>query len=339
MEVYVYGFPGLYGGAGTELHHQILAWLKMGLRIHIIPTNGAYKGEPLYQPMLAAGVDIREKDEFSAIKKDAPVLGFCNAEFLQRLPDIAARTRNTVFVNCMTWLFDREKEAMRQGLIGAFLYQNRDVMEKHKPMLHAINPRRHAKFLEFAPYFDNGQFPFVEERDPKYFGVGRISRQDADKFAKNTLHIWEYFVSPREKRGYMLGFDGRSEGKIGKAFWWITTYADQRQCSQQEFYRKCDIILQPMDTTENWPRIGFEAMSSGSVLVVDNRGGWKRLVKHGVTGWLCDTQQEFIYYASRMAFEPELRMRMARAARKRGEKLGSLEASMKSWRKVLEELS
>jgi hypothetical protein len=337
-DVYVHGFPGLYGGAGTELHHQILAWLAMKLRVHIIPTNAGYKGEPLYKPMLDAGVIIHEHDQFSAIEKDAPVLGFCNAEFLQRLPAIAERTRNTVFVNCMTWLFDKEKEAMKQGLIGAFLYQNDEVMANHKAALQPLNPGKGAKFLHFAPYFDSRQFPFVEKRDPNFFGVGRVSRQDTDKFSQNTLHIWEYFVSPREKRGYMLGFDKRSEGKIGKAYWWVTTYVDQHQCSQQEFYKKCDIILQPMDTTENWPRIGFEAMSSGSVLIVDNRGGWKKLVKHGVTGWLCNTQQEFIYYASRMAFEPQLRKQMARAARAWGEQLGSLESSMKSWKKVFNEL-
>jgi glycosyltransferase involved in cell wall biosynthesis len=79
-------------------------------------------------------------------------------------------------------------------------------------------------------------------------------------------------------------------------------------------------------------------MSSGSVLVVDDRGGWKRMVEHGVTGWLCNTQQEFIYYASRMAFDPALRAQMARAARKRGDELGGLKASMTSWRKVFREV-
>jgi len=339
MEVYVHGFPGLYGGAGTELHHQIIAWRRMNLGVHLIPSNGGYKNEPLYKAMLEAGVTVHESNEFSAIEKDAPVLGFCNAEFLQHLPAIVERSRNTIFVNCMTWLFEKEKEAMKQGLIRAFLYQNSDVLQKHREALLALNPSKGAKFLEFRPYFDSTLFPFVEKRDPKFFGVGRVSRQDSDKFAANTLHIWEYFVSPREKRGYMLGFDSRSEAKIGKRYWWVTAYTDHNQCSQQEFYRKCDIILQPMDTTENWPRIGFEAMSSGSVPIVDNRGGWKRLVKHGETGWLCNTQQEFIYYASRMAFEPELRLKMARAARAWGEELGSLESSMKSWQAVFNELA
>ena len=47
-KIYVNGFPSLYGGAGTELHHQILVWLPMGIDVHIIPTNGGFENEALY---------------------------------------------------------------------------------------------------------------------------------------------------------------------------------------------------------------------------------------------------------------------------------------------------
>lgn len=43
-------------------------------------------------------------------------------------------------------------------------------------------------------------------------------------------------------------------------FDWIQIYADQKGLSQQDFYKNVDIILQPSDTTENYPRVGFEAM-------------------------------------------------------------------------------
>jgi hypothetical protein len=92
----VHGFSSLYGGAGTELHHQILAWLKMKLRVPIIPTNAGYKGEALYQPLLAAGVTVHECDQFAAIKKDAPVLGFCNAEILGYMPGFDKRSEGKV---------------------------------------------------------------------------------------------------------------------------------------------------------------------------------------------------------------------------------------------------
>ena len=186
-------------------------------------------------------------------------------------------------------------------------------------------------FMTFKPYFHNESFPFIEERTQEYFGCGRISRQDADKFAANTLHIYEYFVAPVFKRGLFLGFDQRSREKIGEPYSWIRTARDQREVSQQDFYKHCQIVLQPTDTTENWPRVGFESMASGSVLVVDNRGGWRQMVEHGKTGWLCDHERDFIYYASKMAYEPNLRSDMAHAARERGLELGGLEASVASW--------
>lgn len=96
----------------------------------------------------------------------------------------------------MTWLFNKEKELMKQGLIAMFLYQNEEVRQKNMPLLKRCNDDPSIAFMTFKPYFHNDSFPFIAERSGEYFGCGRISRQDADKFAANTLHIYEYFVSP-----------------------------------------------------------------------------------------------------------------------------------------------
>jgi glycosyltransferase involved in cell wall biosynthesis len=98
-------------------------------------------------------------------------------------------------------------------------------------------------------------------------------------------------------------------------------------------------VLQPMDTTENWPRVGLEAMSSGSVLIVDDRGGWRRMIDHGKTGWLCSNPREFIYGASQMAFEPNMRADMAAAAKDRLSVLAGRIASIETWTNVFEEIS
>ena len=216
--IFVYGFPGLYGGAGTELHHQIIAWQHLGLKVHLIPTNEGFPREPLFEEMIRRGVKVHLPHDFRVLEPEDAILGFCNAEFLAKLPEIIQRTRRTVFLNCMTWLFDKEKECMARGEIGMFLYQNENVRQKHMPELRALNPDAEARFLTFRPYFENSLFPYVEERSQEHFGCGRISRQDADKFAANTLHIYEYFVSPKWKRGLFLGFDQRSEAKIGTPY-------------------------------------------------------------------------------------------------------------------------
>lgn len=336
--LFVHGFPGLYGGAATELHHQIIVWRHLGMEVHLIPTWPAFN-EPLLPEMQDRGVVVHHANDFSAVEAGDPVFGFCNGEFLEALPEIRRRTRRTIFANCMTWLFEKEREAMSQGLISMFLYQNDSVRIKHMPELRALNGDPEIRFVTIKPYFDAGRFPFVQQRSAEIFGCGRISRQDADKFAANTLQIYEYFVSPRWKQGLFLGFDDRSEAKIGTPYDWIRTARDQNEVSQQDFYAHCEIIIQPSDTTENWPRVAFEAMSSGSVLIVDNRGGWQQIVEHGKTGWLCNHERDFIYYASKMAYEPNLRSDMAAAARLRGQELGGMEASAASWQELFQTIA
>lgn len=333
--LFVNGFPSLYGGAGTELHHQILVWRKLGVEVHLIPSWDYHK-EPLYNEMVNLGVIMHAPGDWSPIQPGDPVLGFCNAEFLNALPDIRKHTKRTVFVNCMTWLFPKEKEAVQKGEIAMLLYQNEPVRQNLMPILRQLNGNPELRFMTFKPYFHAAAFPFIPKRESDFFGCGRISRQDSDKFAANTLHIYDTFVAPVPKHGLFLGFDKRSEDKIGRPFDWIQIAHNQTEVSQQDFYKHCSIILQATDTTENWPRIGFEAMASGSVLIVDNRGGWQQMVQHGKTGWLCDNERDFIYYASKMAYEPNLRDEMAEAARLRGLELGGLEVSMESWQQIFE---
>lgn len=77
----------------------------------------------------------------------------------------------------MTWLFNKEKELMKQGLIAMFLYQNEEVRQKNMPLLKRCNDDPAHLFLTFKPYFHNDSFPFIAERSGEYFGCGRISRR------------------------------------------------------------------------------------------------------------------------------------------------------------------
>ena len=334
--LYIVGFPSLYGGAGAELYHQVRAWETLGVVLHFIPTQKNVRKAALYGEMTERGHVIHDAYDWAAIPEDAPVISFCNEDFLAALPEIRKRTRRTVFVNCMTWLFGKEKEAMSRGDIALFLYQNDQVRQSVMPRLRALNGDPSIRFMTFRPYFDSSAFPYVADRPADWFGAGHISRQDEDKFSKDTWLIYEHFASPVPKRGTFLGFDARSAAKTGKPPDWVESFHDQKSLSQQEFYRRCHIVLQPTDTTENWPRVGFEAMASGSVLIVDKRGGWEQMIEHGRTGWLCESPGDFIACATKMAWEPHYREDMAAAARERGLALGGLEASQESWRQVFD---
>jgi glycosyltransferase involved in cell wall biosynthesis len=336
VKVYVHGFPGLYGGAQTELHHQIPIWQRLGFEVHLIPSMPGFEKDPLLPELVRSGIIVHAQDQFEVIEKNAPVFGFCSRNFLRCLDLIRHHSTNTVFVNCMTWLFEEEKRRQAEGKIKTFLYQNEDVRRIHAPQLRTINRSAGSKFFTFVPYFDTSKFPYIEKRASEFFGIGRISRQDQDKFAPWTVAVYENIASPRPKVGLFLGFDERSEKKVGKPPPWIITARDQNHVSQQQFYAFADSVIQCTDTVENWPRIGLEAMASGSVLVVDNRGGWQRMVEHGKTGFLCNGPQDFVFYGSKLAYEPDTRDAMARAALERGKQLAGEEVSKASWKEVFE---
>ena len=139
------------------------------------------------------------------------------------------------------------------------------------------------------------------------------------------------------KEGYIVGWDHRARDKFCREpDDYILTYPEGG-LTQQDFYHKCEAVIMTTDTFENLPRVAFEAMASGSVLVVDKRGGWRSLVEDRVTGWLCQDDREFVYKASRCAFEAEEREQMRYAAHDRLDAIAGFAVASESWEKVFAE--
>lgn len=325
----VIGFPGNYGGASVELDCQLTIWKKMGIELHIIPTYDV-SNEPLLIKTKNRAT-IHNVKEYSALK-DMPVISFCNDEFLSDIAIIKEHASKTIWVNCMTWLFGPEKEAHKKGLIDLFLYQNPRSQKKVNDELKALNDNYNWKV--FTSWFDNSKFPYHKERTADKFRFGRISREDGDKYTSDCLWIYETMVAPMAKSCVILGYDDRSKKKIGEVPEWIRAYPGSG-ISQQEFYAHSSCIVQKTETYENWPRVCMEAFASGSVLIVDNRGGWKDMVIHNETGYLCNDSRDFVYYASKMAYEPLERDRISENALKAGKEMFGEEKSMESWKEVL----
>jgi glycosyltransferase involved in cell wall biosynthesis len=146
-------------------------------------------------------------------------------------------------------------------------------------------------------------------------------------------------TAPVLKEGLILGWDHRAQQRFGRAPDSYIRTLPEGAISQQSFYAFCEAIIMTTETFENLPRVGFEAMASGSILVVDNRGGWKLQVEDGVTGWLCRDDREFVYKASRCAFEREERDAMRREARARLDRHWGLKSSMDSWNQVFQAIA
>jgi hypothetical protein len=337
-QICVIGLPSLYGGADTELLDAITLWAKMGLQTYIIPTSYLDKNA------------LKLKDQIESQKlalycepnnwvqcEGLDVISYCNGHFLENLPDIKRYARSTTFVNCMTWCFDKEKEMQSRGLIDFHLYQSEHQFNKILPQL--VNLGSVYRPLNIVPFFDSNRFPFWGQRPTDKFRFGRISRCDLDKYHPDQLFIYETMVAPVEKEGMILGWDNRVENFFGKkAPDWIKCFPPGG-ISQQQFYEFVSVLIMTTRTFENLPIVGKEAMSSGSVLIVDKRGGWEKLVEHGKTGWLASNDREMIYYASRAAFEVDETQQLRLNARAKLEKEYGLETAIPSWENYFKELT
>lgn len=327
----VIGHPSRIGGADTELDHQIHCWQAMGIEVHICHT--AVLDTNLKSMNLVERGCIYHTPRDWASLEGLHCISFCNGEFLNALPEICRYARSTSFVNCMSWNFDKEIEGQERGLIDFHLYQTPHAFEK---VSQKLKDKGVFRPLFFQPYFHAVEFPFIDNRPQDKFRFGRISRDDADKFGAQQLWIYETMTAPVLKEGLILGWGPKVEQKFGRRPEGYIQALPAGGLSQRAFYAQCEAIIMTTDTLENFPRVGFEAMASGSILIVDNRGGWKLQVNDGVTGWLCHDEREFVYKSSRCAFEYLERQAMRMAAKERLEQISGLMPAMDSWANVFE---
>ena len=325
-EICVVGFPSRLGGADTELDHQIHVWQALGLKVHLIHT-GALDDNLRAMKMEDRGCIIHQPMDWSACQ-GKHVISYCNGEFLKNLETIRSYAKSATFVNCMCWTFEAEREAHRRGLIDCFLYQTDHAREKVQQELLGINSDFH--WFKVRPYFHLVDFPYHENRTEETFRFTRISREDESKYHQAQLWVYETMVAPVLKEGLILGINDKIRGKIGLEPNWIRGLP-AGGLPVQEAYRHAHCVIQMSETYENLPRVGFEAMASGCLLIVDDRGGWREQVLHGQTGFLCKDQREFVYYASRAAFERVERRQMAANARQWVEAHWGMEKAKEQW--------
>lgn len=332
QELCCISFPSLLGGADQEILHQILLWQKMGIKIHICHSSQLDKN-CLDMKMEDRGCIIHKSRDWKSVE-GMHCISFCNSGFLEALPEIKKYARTTTTVNCMTYAFDKEIEMQKRGLIDFHLYQTKHAMQMVGKSL--IDTENYRPIL-FKPYFHLEDFPFNENRPTDEFRFGRISRDDPAKFGKSQLWIYETMTAPRPKAGLIMGWSDKVQEKFGRHPENFIATVPCNWISAQEFYKFCDAIIMTTDTFENLPRVSFEAMSSGSVLVVDNSSGWKEQVESGKTGWLCNDSRDFIYKASRLAHEHNEREDMGYAARAKLENEWGIQTSMDSWEVIFKE--
>ena len=341
--VYVLGAPGPVGGADTELWHTLVLWRKFGLEVAVVPTWGLsapwrQKCEDIGCTVYAPG-GPQQALEVPGLRGSV-LVSFCNGEFLKNAALFRKAGCKVVWANCMTWVFDQERRHFAEhGPFDHFIFQS-----KHQQSMLAPQFRKYGysdgQGSVIHGAFALEEFPFrpLEHKQGEPFLVGRISRADPDKYSSNTWPI--YGRIPHPIRARLMAWDDRIQNKLGPPPEWAECLHVNHE-TPQEFFGKLHAMLQVNGGAgENWPRSGLEAMACGVPVVVQNQWGWREMVRHGQTGYLCDSDDQLAYYTAKLAYEEEHRMNMAYQARRMlEEELASPEVLWQQWARVFRSCS
>jgi hypothetical protein len=316
QEIWVAGYPSLFGGADTELDHNIDLWRSFGIGVHLVPMFGV------------DATARRRCDERGCIThryqpeifRDKLVVSFCNGEFLQVLPQIQAggKPACVVWFNCMTWPFEAELAAHRQGWIDLFGFTSDYQRSLLKPELEKAAPVREFEgYRQFFSLENPSQLIRYSYRPPaEYFGVGRVSRDDAAKYSEDMWTTFHKVCVPAKKKVFVLGYGPNATGRCGNppdGLDWMTW--SPNAIPVREFYERIHCLVHKTGgSRESYGRIVPEAYAAGVAVVVEDDYAFPTLVEDGVTGFRCKSSDEMSFRASELAFDEPRRKRMVEAA-------------------------
>jgi hypothetical protein len=268
-------------------------------------------------------------------------VGFCNPEYLRVAGKLRKLGCKIVWVNCMTFLFDHEKNFFRDhGPADAMVYQSEFQRAEIEPQLvkYKYNPAT-GYLIRGAFQTEDWEFRPRPHVHGDVFVLGRLARPDADKWSSNTWPIYNR-VQYRSKRALMLGIDDRVHAKLGKPPTWADCLKPQA-IPVQQFYSTLHCLL-PVNggAKENWPRAGLEAMAAGVPVVAQNEWGWREMILHGETGFLGSCDEELAHYAATLAYDENLRVKICKAARERlVDDLARPETIWSGWEQLFENVA
>lgn len=351
-EIWIAGAPSFVGGADTELYHQIILWRKHNIDVHIVPNTPNSMVPAMIETVQNIGCTI---EQYSPSVFDGKVVvSYCNGPALDRLPEISKfKPRAFIWFNCMTWTFNPEIAAIREGWIThlGFVseYQKNYLINEYSKQLPEKQVDGSVQFgvngfpqlFEYRPYLDIAQFDVLTKTD-EYFGVGRVSRADTAKYSDDCWRIFDRVLTPVPKKTYILGYSTEVEKKIGPPpisldwQWWTAGAIPTK-----EFFSKIDVMIHKTGgSRESYCRVLVEAMAHGVVPLVERNYAFPEILsksEHLSKFIMCDSSDEMSFKASQLAFNKPLLSKLKSQCRSYAEENFSDDNIVNSWLKVLSE--
>lgn len=331
-QVNIFGIVHQQGGCGTEALGAIELLRLKGVSVRcIVPTGDEIVSGPAADYLRSISVPVVNYEP--GMFKDLDLLiSFAEGEKLFPLiKQHGDRPRYLAYSDCMHYASDDEIGWHAEGLIDAFFFQTRQLADRLGPQIvrrtkKALNVRHgyHAFINPTSQYFP---LRMRIDRDYETFTAIKVCRDDPDKWHPDSWRMFCGINAPASRKVQIeiAGWGPNAAEKIGDV--------DLNPWKGAMNVRTHDLIESPKEMAalydrahalihvcgyeweEALGRVILEAMLSGVVVVADDRGGACHLIRHGQTGFLVNSPDEASFYASKLAFDDDLRRSIAAQAR------------------------
>jgi glycosyltransferase involved in cell wall biosynthesis len=158
-----------------------------------------------------------------------------------------------------------------------------------------------------------GRRPSVEE-----FNVLQVLRGSDSCFSGHWKMLCGVTVPwPRTAKFYLLGYDESVQEVTGEPYGGLSLNFSEtmpKAFEEQLVLENAHILLQHHPREEAFAFYAAKAALSGVAVVGPPTGAYLEVVEHGETGLLANTPDEAAYFASKLAWEPLLRDKLASRA-------------------------
>lgn len=282
-ELFIYGAPGDVGGAATKIRDLIrLLGEVLDIRV-VLPGRQYLRNAELLRQLKRLPCSFLPFEELKR-SPGAVCLSVCETAFFKsghaaRLKDLGFKV---VFSNEMTWAFDGEREACRDGVVDKVLYVSNFQREALAPVNGA------TPFAYTSNYIHADAFPFVERRHWP-MTMGRVSRADPEKYSENFPAFYEA-ICPFDMDFRIMGWDAKCAAK----FRWFEfgprwTLLKLNAWPVSEFLGELDFFVYSTDRKlhESWGRAVVEAMLTGCIPLLPTGHAFEEFITSGDSGFIC----------------------------------------------------
>ena len=327
----IFGIVHQHGGCGTEALGAIELIRSKGVAVLcIVPPDDEIITGSAADFLRSTGVAIVNYAP-GIFKKCDILISFAEGQSLFPLIEkYDDRPRFILYSDCMHYATDDEAGWHKRNLIDAFFFQTRALADRLGPEIVRKAKKsmtvRHGYRAFINTHSDYFPLRFRIERDDKLFTAIKVTRDDAEKWHLDTWRMFCGISAPANRKVQIevVGWGDNAQEKIGALDGgpWdkqINAQINSHVHDPKEMaalYGRAHVLIHVCDY--EWEdalgRVMLEAMVAGTVVIADNRGGAKELIRHGETGFLVDSPDEASFYASKLAFDDGLRRSIAAQA-------------------------